>query len=67
MKDAGIDTEDVVRTAMVALMEGAMVYGVFHGDLHGGNLFVLPTAAPRCSTSASSAASPASVAWPSCG
>lgn len=42
MKNAGIDTEDVVRTAMVALMEGAMVYGVFHGDLHGGNLFVLP-------------------------
>ncbi|MEZ5247706.1 MAG: AarF/UbiB family protein [Ilumatobacteraceae bacterium] len=41
MKDAGIDTEQVVRTAMVALMEGAMVYGVFHGDLHGGNLFVL--------------------------
>ena len=27
---------------MIALMEGAMVYGVFHGDLHGGNLFVLP-------------------------
>ena len=41
MKDAGIDTEAVVRTAMVALMEGAMVYGVFHGDLHGGNLFVM--------------------------
>jgi ubiquinone biosynthesis protein len=41
MKAAGIDTEDVVRTAMVALMEGAMVYGVFHGDLHGGNLFVM--------------------------
>ena len=42
MQDAGIDTEDVVRTAMVALMEGAMVHGIFHGDLHGGNLFVLP-------------------------
>jgi ubiquinone biosynthesis protein len=42
MKDAGVDTEEVVRTAMIALMEGAMVYGVFHGDLHGGNLFVLP-------------------------
>jgi ubiquinone biosynthesis protein len=41
MKAAGIDTEDVVRTAMVALMEGAMVHGIFHGDLHGGNLFVL--------------------------
>jgi ubiquinone biosynthesis protein len=42
MKDAGVDTHEVVRTAMVSLMEGAMVYGVFHGDLHGGNLFVLP-------------------------
>jgi len=41
MKEAGIDTHAVVRTAMVALMEGAMVYGVFHGDLHGGNLFVM--------------------------
>ncbi|MEY4175350.1 MAG: hypothetical protein RI900_2515 [Actinomycetota bacterium] len=41
MQGAGIDTEDVVRTAMVALMEGAMVFGVFHGDLHGGNLLVL--------------------------
>lgn len=41
MKDAGIDTEEVVRTAMVAFMEGAVVEGIFHGDLHGGNLFVL--------------------------
>ena len=41
MKDAGIDTEDVVRTGMVAFMEGAMIHGVFHGDLHGGNLFVM--------------------------
>jgi ubiquinone biosynthesis protein len=42
MRQAGVDTEGVVRTAMVALMEGAMVEGIFHGDLHGGNLFVLP-------------------------
>ena len=42
MREAGVDTEGVVRTAMVALMEGAMIDGVFHGDLHGGNLFVLP-------------------------
>lgn len=41
MRDAGIDTHDVVRTAMVAFMEGAIVEGIFHGDLHGGNLFVL--------------------------
>jgi ubiquinone biosynthesis protein len=42
MRDAGVDTERVVRTQMVALMEGAMIKGVFHGDLHGGNLLVLP-------------------------
>jgi ubiquinone biosynthesis protein len=42
MKDAGIDTEGVIRTGMIAFMEGAMIHGIFHGDLHGGNLFVLP-------------------------
>ncbi|MEN9804040.1 MAG: hypothetical protein RIS41_887 [Actinomycetota bacterium] len=41
MKDAGIDTEAVIRTGMIAFMEGAMINGIFHGDLHGGNLFVL--------------------------
>ncbi len=41
MHGAGIDTEDVVRTAMVAFMEGAIVEGIFHGDLHGGNLLVM--------------------------
>ncbi len=41
MHDAGIDTKAVVRTAMVSLMEGAMIHGIFHGDLHGGNLFVM--------------------------
>jgi ubiquinone biosynthesis protein len=42
MQDAGIDTEGVIRTGMIAFMEGALVHGIFHGDLHGGNLFVLP-------------------------
>lgn len=42
MREAGIDTEGVIRTGMIAFMEGALVHGVFHGDLHGGNLFVLP-------------------------
>ena len=41
MKDAGIDTEGVIRAGMIAFMEGAMIHGIFHGDLHGGNLFVL--------------------------
>ncbi len=42
MKAAGIDTENIIRTGMIAFMEGAMIEGIFHGDLHGGNLFVLP-------------------------
>lgn len=42
MKAAGVDTEEVVRTGMIGGMEGAMIEGIFHGDLHGGNLFVLP-------------------------
>ncbi len=42
MQRAGIDTTAVIRTGMVAFMEGALIYGIFHGDLHAGNLFVLP-------------------------
>jgi ubiquinone biosynthesis protein len=40
MRAAGIDTERVLHAAVVSLLEGAMLFGVFHGDLHGGNLFV---------------------------
>ncbi len=42
MKAAGVDTAAVVRAEMVAFLEGALLCGVFHGDLHGGNLIVLP-------------------------
>ncbi|MDQ1403469.1 MAG: ubiquinone biosynthesis protein, partial [Actinomycetota bacterium] len=42
MKAAGVDTEAVVRGGLIAFLEGAILYGVFHGDLHGGNLFVQP-------------------------
>ncbi len=42
IKDAGVDTHEIVRTSMVGFLEGAMIHGVFHGDLHGGNLFVQP-------------------------
>jgi ubiquinone biosynthesis protein len=41
MQAAGIDTHEVIRTGMVGFMEGAMIHGIFHGDLHGGNLFVM--------------------------
>lgn len=41
MRAAGIDTEAVLRAMLICFLEGAMIYGVFHGDLHGGNLFVM--------------------------
>ena len=40
MRAIGIDTTAVLRAEMISFLEGAMLYGVFHGDLHGGNLFV---------------------------
>jgi ubiquinone biosynthesis protein len=42
MKEAGVDTQAVIRTGMIGFLEGAFLHGVFHGDLHGGNLFVMP-------------------------
>ncbi len=41
MHAAGINTEEVIKASMVAFLEGVMLHGVFHGDLHGGNLFVM--------------------------
>jgi ubiquinone biosynthesis protein len=40
MQAAGIDTAAVLRSSLIAFLEGALLYGVFHGDLHGGNLMV---------------------------
>ncbi len=42
MHDAGIDTGVVLRAGLISCLEGAMLHGVFHGDLHGGNLLVAP-------------------------
>ena len=42
MRAAGIEGSEVLRSMMISFLEGAMIYGVFHGDLHGGNLFVRP-------------------------
>jgi ubiquinone biosynthesis protein len=42
MHAAGVDTEAVLHAGLVSFMEGAMLFGVFHGDLHGGNLMVQP-------------------------
>jgi len=40
MRDAGVETTEVLRALVISFLEGAMIHGVFHGDLHGGNLFV---------------------------
>ena len=37
-----MDTSELVRALLIAFLEGAMIYGVFHGDLHGDNLLVMP-------------------------
>lgn len=41
MHEAGIDTKEILSAGLIAFTEGALIYGVFHGDLHGGNLFIL--------------------------
>ena len=41
MRAAGIDTAAALRAALLSFLEGCVIYGVFHGDLHGGNLLVL--------------------------
>jgi ubiquinone biosynthesis protein len=40
IKRANIDTKAVIRAGMISTLEGAMLYGVFHGDLHGGNMLL---------------------------
>ncbi len=40
MRRAGIDTAAVLRQSLIAFLEGALIHGVFHGDLHGGNMMV---------------------------
>jgi ubiquinone biosynthesis protein len=42
MRAAGIDTAAVLQAALIAFLEGLVLRGVFHGDLHAGNLLVCP-------------------------
>ena len=41
-EEHGVDTHAIVRASMIGFMEGALIHGIFHGDLHGGNLYVRP-------------------------
>jgi ubiquinone biosynthesis protein len=40
MRAVGIDTAAVLRASLIGFLEGALLHGVFHGDLHGGNMLV---------------------------
>lgn len=42
MDAAGIDRKRVIDVGAKAFFKTVMIDGLFHGDLHGGNLFVLP-------------------------
>jgi predicted unusual protein kinase regulating ubiquinone biosynthesis (AarF/ABC1/UbiB family) len=42
LRAAGHDLEDLFRKGARAWMEGALLHGLFHGDVHAGNLFVTP-------------------------
>jgi ubiquinone biosynthesis protein len=46
LADLGIDPSPVFRALMICLMEGALFQGVFHGDLHGGNMIVTASGRP---------------------
>jgi predicted unusual protein kinase regulating ubiquinone biosynthesis (AarF/ABC1/UbiB family) len=41
MKAAGIDTARLLRMGVQTVVEGVLVHGFFHGDLHAGNIAVL--------------------------
>ncbi len=42
MKQAGIDTARLLRIGVQSVIEGVIIHGFFHGDLHAGNIVVLP-------------------------
>jgi len=46
LAENGVDPTPVFRALMVSFFEGAMIHGVFHGDLHGGNMMVTPGGRP---------------------
>ena len=42
MRSAGIDTARLLHIGLQTVIEGVIVHGFFHGDLHAGNIIVLP-------------------------
>jgi predicted unusual protein kinase regulating ubiquinone biosynthesis (AarF/ABC1/UbiB family) len=42
LRAAGHDLEGLLRAGITAWIESAFVHGLFHGDMHAGNIFVTP-------------------------
>jgi len=42
LEQEGIDPEAVLKVGLHAYLKMVFKYGLFHGDLHAGNMFVLP-------------------------
>lgn len=42
LKASGIDFKHIVAVGARAFFKSVMIDGLFHGDMHGGNLFLLP-------------------------
>lgn len=42
LDEAGIDRSKIVEIGAKACFKSILLDGIFHGDLHGGNLFILP-------------------------
>jgi len=40
--DADVDPAAVIRLGIQGVLEHTLVYGIFHGDLHAGNVFLEP-------------------------
>jgi predicted unusual protein kinase regulating ubiquinone biosynthesis (AarF/ABC1/UbiB family) len=40
IRKAGFDGTDLVKALLFSLFEGGLKHGLFHGDLHAGNLYV---------------------------
>ncbi len=42
LESAGVDRKKIVEVGTRAFFKSVMIDGLFHGDLHGGNMFILP-------------------------
>ena len=42
LKQDGLDTKELIRSGLKAYLKMVFIDGLFHGDLHAGNFFILP-------------------------